>query len=106
MSHFRISQDGPTFHLDADGIPDSGPMPQFITFESADGTLAGDTLTLNGQTTASPSTGLIGMPKPEPLTYVLKLDPTSGHLTGTRNDQPFWAAPFQPATGRACMAAH
>jgi hypothetical protein len=35
---------------------------------------------------------------PEPVAYDLTFDAASGHLRGTRNGAPFWAAPYRQLT--------
>lgn len=102
MTHWHLGQEGTQFVLDADRNPDGGPMPTYLQFESATGTLQNGTLTLTGSIAFSPTGSMIGMPAPQPVTYVLTLDPAKGHIVGTRNGQPFWAAPFKASTDAAC----
>lgn len=102
MSHWHLSQDGDQFVLDGDHNPDGGEMPNYLQFESATGSLKDGELTLTGEIDYSPTGPNLGLPKPQPLTYVLKLDPAKGHITGTRNGKPFWAAPFKASQSAAC----
>jgi hypothetical protein len=102
MSHWHLAQEGQQIILDADRNPDGGTMPTYLQFEHATGTLQNGTVTLTGDVLYSPTGPNIGMPAPEKLTYVLKLDAVKGHLVGTRNGEAFWAAPLKAADAATC----
>lgn len=63
-----------------------GPCSAYT--EGTQGVNTGGHLTLTGNERPSPSAS------PAPVTYDLTFDARTGHLTGTRNGAPFWAAPF------------
>jgi hypothetical protein len=63
-----------------------GPCAAFT--EEVTGTNVGGTLQLSGEAAESPSA------QHTPVRYTLRFDAASQHLVGTRNGQPFWAAPF------------
>jgi hypothetical protein len=69
-----------------------GPCAAFT--EEVTGTNVDGLLQLSGEAAESPSAQHV------PVRYTLRFDAASQHLVGTRNGQPFWAAPFiQQATG-------
>lgn len=63
-----------------------GPCMAFT--EEVQGTNHSGQVQLTGEAAESPSAAHT------PVTYDLHFDATSRHLVGTRNGQPFWAAPF------------
>jgi hypothetical protein len=71
-----------------------GPCAAYT--EGTRGTNAQGRLTLTGTEKPSPDAS------PAPVTYDLTFQPGSGHLTGTRNGAPFWAAPFVQKPREGC----
>lgn len=57
--------------------------------EDFKGTVDGLSVTMNGTSDPGIPEAGVGV-----VTYTLKFDPTTQHLVGTKNGQPFWAAPF------------
>lgn len=85
----------------------TGPRPNCPSrTTTAKGTYRNGSLSLTGTYNADvkPCDGY-GVQSPWPIpastseavTWDLKLDPATGHLRGTRNGKPFWAAPVQEA---------
>jgi hypothetical protein len=78
------------------------PRPPRDETETLTGTRVGNHVVLTGEhkvvTAASPYPAMPG-DKPDPpketVKYDLRLDSKTGHLVGTRNDQPLWLARFK-----------
>jgi len=65
--------------------------------EQVSGTAGGTSIRLAGSFRANPGADF------EDVAYDLTFDSRTQHLTGTRNGQPFWAAPFiQKGPGEGC----
>ncbi len=87
-----LTQTGTTLHGSV--LACMGPCSAFT--EETAGTNASGSVTLTGTAKTDPTaTG-------SPVTYSLQFNPATQHLVGTRNSQPFWAAPFIPKPASVC----
>ncbi|MBU6429601.1 MAG: hypothetical protein KGR26_11355, partial [Cyanobacteria bacterium REEB65] len=89
---WNLTQNGDAVHGSV--LACVGPCSAFT--EETDGIDASGSLTLSGEAKDNPAAS------GSAVTYSLSFGTQSQHLVGTRNGQPFWAAPFIQKPASMC----